>query len=58
LEEYQKTRGRDLEADWQPFDLRSQKRGPDGEVDHSVDGGKDDAYFEQVRQNVARLEDE
>lgn len=58
LEEYQETRDSDLEIDWQPFDLRSQKRGPDGEIDHSADDGKDEAYFDQVRQNVARLKDE
>lgn len=58
LEEYQETRERDLKIDWQPFDLRSQKRGPEGEIDHSVDDGKDEAYFDQVRQNVARLKDE
>lgn len=58
LEEYQQTRDGDLEIDWQPFDLRSQKRGPDGEIDHSVDDGKDEAYFDQVRQNVARLKEE
>ncbi|MCU4718126.1 DsbA family oxidoreductase [Halapricum hydrolyticum] len=58
LEEYQQTRDGDLEIDWHPFDLRSQKRGPDGEIDHSVDDGKDEAYFDQVRQNVARLKDE
>jgi len=58
LEEYQQTRDGDLEIDWQPFDLRSQKRGPDGEIDHSVDDGKDDSYFDQVRQNVARLKEE
>jgi predicted DsbA family dithiol-disulfide isomerase len=58
LEAYQETRNRDLEIDWQPYDLRSQKRGQDGEIDHSVDDGKDEAYFEQVRKNVARLKDE
>jgi predicted DsbA family dithiol-disulfide isomerase len=58
LEEYQETRESELEVDWHPFDLRSQKRGPDGEIDHSVDDGKDEAYFEQVRQNVDRLKDE
>jgi len=58
LEEYQETRDHDLEIDWQPFDLRSQKRGPDGKIDHSVDDGKDEAYFDQVRQNVARLKEE
>jgi predicted DsbA family dithiol-disulfide isomerase len=57
LEAYQQTRDRDLEIDWQPFDLRSQKRGPDGEIDHSVDDGKGEAYFDQVRQNVARLKE-
>src|SRR6056297_568414 len=58
LDAYQETRASELEIDWHPFDLRSQKRGPDGEIDHSVDDGKDDAYFEQVHQNVARLKDE
>lgn len=58
LEEYQETRERELTIEWRPFDLRSHKRGPDGEIDHSVEDGKDDAYFEQVRDNVARLKDE
>lgn len=57
LAAYQETRDRDLEIEWQPFDLRRHKRGPDGEIDRSVDDGKDDAYFEQVRQNVARLKE-
>lgn len=58
LEAYQETRENELEIDWHPFDLRRHKRGPDGEIDHSVEDGKDDAYFDQVRQNVARLQDE
>jgi predicted DsbA family dithiol-disulfide isomerase len=58
LAEYQETREQDLEIEWHPFDLRSHKRGPDGEIDHAVEDGKDDAYFEQVRENVARLKDE
>ncbi|WP_276256315.1 DsbA family oxidoreductase [Halomontanus rarus] len=57
LAAYQETRDSELQIDWQPFDLRSQKRGPDGEIDHSVDDGKDEAYFDQVRQNVARLKE-
>lgn len=57
FEEYQDTREGELEIEWHPFDLRSQKRGPDGEIDHSIDDGKDEAYFEQVRENVARLRD-
>jgi predicted DsbA family dithiol-disulfide isomerase len=58
LDEYQEARESGLAIDWHPFDLRSQKRGPDGDIDHSVDDGKDEAYFDQVRQNVARLKDE
>ncbi|EMA67520.1 thioredoxin [Halorubrum aidingense JCM 13560] len=58
LDAYLETREDDLDIDWRPFDLRSQKRGPDGEIDHSVDDGKDEAYFDQVRQNVARLKTE
>jgi predicted DsbA family dithiol-disulfide isomerase len=58
LDKYEAQRGRDLSIDWRPFDLRSQKRGPDGEIDHSVDDGKDEAYFDQVRENVARLKEE
>lgn len=58
LEAYQEGRDGELAVDWHPFDLRSRKRGPDGEIDHSVEDGKDEAYFEQVRQNVARLKDE
>lgn len=58
LETYQETREEPLDVDWQPFDLRSHKRGPGGEIDHSIDDGKDETYFEQVRQNVSRLKDE
>jgi len=58
LEAYQETRDEKLAIEWHPFDLRSHKRGPDGEIDHSVEDGKDDAYFEQVKENVARLKDE
>jgi predicted DsbA family dithiol-disulfide isomerase len=58
LDKYEAQRGRDLSIEWRPFDLRSQKRGPDGEIDHSVDDGKDEAYFDQVRENVDRLKEE
>lgn len=44
LEEYQETRTRELDVDWHPFDLRSHKRGPNGEIDHSVEDGKDETY--------------
>ena len=58
LGRYQDTREDDIEIDWRPFDLRSQKRNPDGSIDHSVDDGKDDDYFEQAKQNVRRLQEE
>ena len=58
LGEYRETREAELEIDWRPFDLRAQKRGPDGEIDRSVDDGKDEDYFDQVRENVHRLREE
>ncbi len=57
LETYQEHREEELDIEWHPFDLRNGKRGPEGEIDRSVDDGKDDAYFDQVRQNVARLKE-
>ena len=58
LSRYQDTRESELEIDWHPFDLRSGKRNPDGSIDHSVDDGKDDEYFEQAKQNVRRLQEQ
>ena len=58
LDRYQATREEPLEIDWRPFDLRAQKRNPDGSIDHSVDDGKDEAYFEQAKENVRRLQEE
>jgi len=58
LSTYQSQRDEPLDIDWRPFDLRAQKRGPDGEIDDSVDDGKDEAYFEQARENVRRLQEE
>jgi predicted DsbA family dithiol-disulfide isomerase len=55
LERYQRTRDSELRIDWQPFDLRSRKRRPDGTIDHDVDDGKDDEYFEEAKRNVRRL---
>ncbi|MBX0322282.1 DsbA family oxidoreductase [Halomicroarcula sp. F13] len=57
LKQYQSTRASELEIDWHPFDLRSQKRNPDGTIDHSVDDGKDDEYYEQAKQGVRRLQE-
>ncbi|MFB6139655.1 MAG: DsbA family protein [Halosimplex sp.] len=58
LSQYQAEREEDLEIDWHPFDLRADKRRPDGTVDHSVDDGKDDEYYERARENVERLREE
>ena len=55
LSRYQETREEPLAVDWHPFDLRAGKRGPDGEIDHGVDDGKDDDYYAQARENVERL---
>ena len=55
LAQYQETREARLEIDWQPFDLRSRKRNPDGSIDHSVDDGKDEDYYERAKQNVRQL---
>ena len=55
LSRYQATREDDLRIEWHPFDLRSGKRNPDGTIDHSVDDGKDEEYYEQAKQNVRRL---
>jgi predicted DsbA family dithiol-disulfide isomerase len=57
LKQYQADRDEELEIDWQPFDLRSQKRNPDGSIDHSVDDGKDDDYYEDAKQGVRRLQE-
>ena len=57
LSRYQEGRDEALEINWQPFDLRSQKRNPDGSIDQSVDDGKDDDYFEQARESVRRLQE-
>ncbi|ELZ32916.1 thioredoxin [Halogeometricum pallidum JCM 14848] len=58
LRQYQKTREDELEIDWHPFDLRSGKRNADGTIDHSVDDGKDDDYYEQAKENVRRLQEQ
>ena len=58
LQEYQESREEELSIEWHPFDLRAQKRDADGTIDHSVDDGKDDDYYEQARQNVRRLQEE
>jgi predicted DsbA family dithiol-disulfide isomerase len=58
LDRYRAERDDPLAIDWRPFDLRAQKRGPDGDIDHSVDDGKDDDYYERARENVRRLQEQ
>lgn len=58
LEAYQETRDSELQIKWKPFDLRGQKRQADGSIDFSVDDGKDEEYYADVRENVTRLQEE
>lgn len=58
LDKYRNATDDAPEVEWRPFDLRSQKRKADGTIDHDVDDGKDAAYYEQARKNVARLAEE
>jgi predicted DsbA family dithiol-disulfide isomerase len=55
LDQYREQRDAPLSVEWQPFDLRSGQRRPDGSIDHDVDTGKDEAYYEEARTNVERL---
>lgn len=57
LDRYQNIRDDELSIDWHPFDLRSSKRGPDGELRDDADDGKDEDYYEQARENVRRLQE-
>jgi predicted DsbA family dithiol-disulfide isomerase len=57
LSRYQESRDEELTINWQPFDLRSGKRNPDGSIDHSVDDGKDDDYYAQAKESVRRLQE-
>ena len=58
LTRYQERREEPLRVDWHPFDLRANKRGPDSEIDEDADDGKSEAYYEQARENVHRLQAE
>ena len=57
LRRYQDRRENPLEIEWHPFDLQAGKRNPDGSIDHSVDDGKDEDYYEQAKENVRRLQE-
>jgi len=58
LAQYQEQREEPLRIDWHPFDLRSGKRGPDGDIDHDADDGKGEDYYARARENVRRLQEE
>ena len=55
FDQYRTQRDEPLAVEWHPFDLRGHQRGADGTIDWDVETGKDDAYFEQARENVERL---
>lgn len=57
LRQYRESREKELKVEWHPYDLRAQKRNADGEIDTSVDDGKDDEYYEQAKENVHRLQE-
>lgn len=57
LNRYREETEKELEVDWHPFDLRAQKRRPNGEIDHSVEDGKGEAYYEEARKNVEKLKE-
>jgi predicted DsbA family dithiol-disulfide isomerase len=58
LSRYQADREEPLRIDWRPFDLRHNKRNPDGSIDHSIDDGKDEDYYEQAKEGVRRLQEQ
>jgi predicted DsbA family dithiol-disulfide isomerase len=58
LEEYLEQAEDPPEVEWRAFDLRRHQRGPGDEIDHSIETGKDEAYYERAKQNVERLADE
>ena len=57
LKTFQDGRDEAVPVEWHPYDLRSYKRGPDGELDQSMDMSKSDSYMDQVREKVTRLQD-
>lgn len=58
LDTFQAEYDHEIDIDWHPYDLRGHKRRPDGTIDHEIEDGKDEAYYEQVRQNVNRLREQ
>ncbi|WP_053947249.1 DsbA family oxidoreductase [Halolamina sediminis] len=58
LAQYREGRDAPLAVEWHPFDLRGHKRDENREIRNDVDDGKDEDYFEQVRENVERLSEQ
>ncbi|EMA41362.1 DSBA oxidoreductase [Halococcus morrhuae DSM 1307] len=58
LEQYRERRDEPLAVEWHPFDLQSDQRGPDGELDSTADDGKDEDYYAQAKENIERLQEE
>ncbi|WP_435076474.1 DsbA family oxidoreductase [Halococcus sp. AFM35] len=58
LEQYRERREQPLDVEWHPFDLRGGQRGPNGEIDTTIENGKDEDYYAQARENVERLQEE
>jgi predicted DsbA family dithiol-disulfide isomerase len=55
LEEYRAESSDPPDVQWQSYDLRGYKRQADGTIDHDVEDGKDESYFEQAAENVRKL---
>lgn len=55
LDQYREGRDAPLDVEWHAFDLRGYRRDENREIEDDVDDGKDEAYFERVRENVAQL---
>lgn len=58
METFLEDEGDTPDLEWRPFDIQGAKRRPDGTLDHDVDDGKNEAYFERARRNVERLSEE
>ncbi|MFD1566307.1 DsbA family oxidoreductase [Halolamina litorea] len=55
LEQYREGREAPLDVEWHPFDLRGYRRDENREIEAEADDGKDEEYFDRVRENVERL---
>jgi len=58
LDSYRESRSDPLDVEWRPYDLRAGQRDDEGNIDHSIETGKDEEYYESARQNVERLAEE